>query len=63
MQLESIQKYPTFIEVTALVTELKLVGTEGDVYEMSLHAAMTDETTCTGSEYQRDFHPSYCYAP
>jgi hypothetical protein len=51
-QLANIQKYPTLRVATTLVTEFKPPGPEleGGECDKSLHAAITDETTCTGFE-------------
>lgn len=65
MQLENIQKYPTLRVATTLVTEFRPPGLGGDECECdtSLHAAIIDETTCTGSERQGSFYPSRYYVP
>jgi hypothetical protein len=62
-QLANIQKYPTLRVAITLVTEFRPPGPERDECDTSLHAAIIDETTCTGSECQGSFWPDHYYVP
>jgi hypothetical protein len=58
-QLANIQTYPTLRDATALVTEPKSLVEGVDVCEKSLHAAITDEITCSHGEILGVFWPTF----